>query len=65
MYRIVYDAKDGSGVSLKTRDGRRVRVSLVETGSFTTGASLESTPIVWNGRIYIGSRDGHLYCLGK
>lgn len=46
-------------------DGRRVRVSLVETGSFMTGASLESTPIVWNGRIYIGSRDDHLCCLGK
>jgi outer membrane protein assembly factor BamB len=65
VYRILYDAKDGSGVALKTRDGRRVRVSLVETGSFAGGASFESTPIVWNGRIYIGSRDGHLYCLGK
>ncbi|MEI7814022.1 MAG: PQQ-binding-like beta-propeller repeat protein [Coriobacteriia bacterium] len=65
VYRIIYDAKEGSGVALKTRDGRSVRVSLVETGSFAGGASFESTPIVWNGRIYIGSRDGHLYCLGK
>ena len=65
VYRIVYDAKDGSGVPLKTRDGRTVKVSLVETDSIALGASIESTPIVWNGRIYIGCRDGKLYCLGK
>jgi outer membrane protein assembly factor BamB len=64
VYRIVYDAKGGGGVPLKTRDGRTVRVSLVETGSFRAG-SFESTPVVWNGRIYIGSRDGYLYCLGE
>ena len=26
--------------------------------------SFESTPVVWNGNIYIASRDGYLYCLG-
>ena len=26
--------------------------------------SFESTPIVWNNKIYIASRDGYLYCLG-
>jgi outer membrane protein assembly factor BamB len=26
---------------------------------------VESTPIVYNGRLYIASRDGYLYCLGK
>ena len=26
---------------------------------------IESTPFVWNGRIYIGSRNGYLYCLGR
>jgi len=26
--------------------------------------ALESTPVVWKGRIYVGSRDGHFYCLG-
>lgn len=63
VYRIVYDAKGGGGVKLKTRDGRTVRVSVVETGSFRAGG-FESTPVVWNGRIYVGSRDGYLYCLG-
>jgi outer membrane protein assembly factor BamB len=64
VYRIVYDAKDGSGVPLKARNGRTVRVSLMETDTFRAG-SFESTPVVWNGRIYIGSRDGYLYCLGE
>lgn len=27
--------------------------------------TFESTPIVFNGRLYIASRDGNLYCLGK
>jgi outer membrane protein assembly factor BamB len=64
VYRIVYDAKNGGGVPLKARNGRTVRVSLVETDTFRAG-SFESTPVVWNGRIYIGSRDGYLYCLGE
>jgi outer membrane protein assembly factor BamB len=64
VYRIVYDSPDGKGVELKARDGHMVRVSLKETDTFSAG-SFESTPVVWNGRIYIGSRDGYLYCLGE
>ena len=30
-----------------------------------TGACIESTPAVWNGRIYVGSRDGFFYALGN
>jgi len=26
--------------------------------------ALESTPAVWKGRIYVGSRDGYFYCIG-
>lgn len=26
--------------------------------------ALESTPVVWKGRIYVGSRDGYFYCIG-
>jgi outer membrane protein assembly factor BamB len=29
-----------------------------------TGACIESTPAVWDGRIYVGSRDGFFYALG-
>lgn len=32
------------------------------TGKFTGG--FESTPVCYNNKIYIGSRDGYLYCLG-
>jgi outer membrane protein assembly factor BamB len=28
------------------------------------GSCIEATPAVWDGRIYIGTRGGHLYVLG-
>jgi outer membrane protein assembly factor BamB len=31
---------------------------------FAPGVSFEATPVVWKGRIYIGSRNGWFYCLG-
>ncbi len=30
-----------------------------------TDGCIESTPAVWNGNIYVGSRDGYLYAFGK
>ncbi|MEN8237990.1 MAG: PQQ-binding-like beta-propeller repeat protein [Actinomycetota bacterium] len=30
-----------------------------------TGGCIESTPAVWNGTIYVGSRDGFFYAFGK
>ena len=62
VFRIRYD--DPKGVRLKARDGHEVRVGLKEMATFKAGA-IESTPVVWRGRIYIGSRDGFLYCLGE
>ncbi len=32
--------------------------------SFEGNAAFESTPLVWNGHVFIGCRDGYLYCLG-
>lgn len=29
-----------------------------------SGACIESTPAVWNGRIYVGARDGYFYAIG-
>jgi hypothetical protein len=29
-----------------------------------SGGAIESTPVVWKGRIYVGSRDGYFYCIG-
>ncbi len=28
-------------------------------------SGFESTPVVWDRRVYVGSRDGYLYCLGE
>ncbi|MCE5203331.1 MAG: PQQ-binding-like beta-propeller repeat protein [Coriobacteriales bacterium] len=65
VYRIAYTpGADGPGVALKTRSGQTVSVSVKRVARFAGGGSYESTPIVWQGRIYIGSRDGSLYCIG-
>jgi outer membrane protein assembly factor BamB len=63
LYRIDYDASDGT--PLANSDGTAGRVRIRETGTFTAGAAFESTPLVWGGRVFIGSRDGYLYCLGR
>ena len=36
-----------------------------ELWTTTTGGCFESTPAVWNGNIYIGSRDGFMYAFGS
>ncbi len=59
------EAGDGDGVLLRGRDGKWYAVSVTEIASFAGGGSYESTPLVWEGRVYIGSRDGFLYCLGE
>ena len=38
---------------------------VTEIASFTADGPFESTPLVWDGRVYIGCRDGYLYCLGE
>jgi outer membrane protein assembly factor BamB len=40
-------------------------VSIAERARFTAEGPFESTPLVWDGRVYIGCRDGYLYCLGQ
>ncbi|MCX8006522.1 MAG: PQQ-binding-like beta-propeller repeat protein [Coriobacteriia bacterium] len=65
VYRIIYDASASSGVRVRTRSGKDVVVRVERVAVFRGGGSYESTPIVWRGRIYIGSRDGYFYCLGE
>jgi outer membrane protein assembly factor BamB len=45
-------------------DGSYWRVSLTETDQLFTTGGFESTPTLWNGRVYVGCRDGWFYCLG-
>lgn len=44
---------------------RREELNIAAVDSFTAPGSFESTPLVWQGKIYIGCRDGRLYCLGE
>lgn len=62
VFKIDYEAEDG--VPLKDRAGKEWRVGVTRVARFEGAGSYESTPIVWQGRIYVGSRDGYLYCLG-
>ncbi len=46
-------------------DVSNTRVDPPDVWSLTVSkGALESTPAVWKGRIYIGSRDGYFYCFG-
>ena len=65
-YRIEFSpaAQGGAGVELPARDGSRWKVRVKQVATFKAGGAFEATPLVWNGRVYIGSRDGYLYCLG-
>jgi outer membrane protein assembly factor BamB len=42
----------------------RVDPPLVWEYKVPSGSALESTPAVWKGKIYLGSRDGYFYCFG-
>jgi outer membrane protein assembly factor BamB len=61
VYKIDYQAE--GGVPLTDRGGHQWTVGITKIASYPAG-SFESTPIVWQGRIYVGSRDGSFYCLG-
>jgi len=66
LYRIVYSkAAKGAAGALMSPDGGWSRVRVKETSSFSGGGAFESTPVMWKGRVFIGSRDGSLYCLGN
>lgn len=45
-------------------DGRYWTVTVAERDQFFAGGGFESTPVLWDGRVYIGCRDGWFYCLG-
>jgi len=65
LYRVGYaPSQEGAEGALRSPDGRWWKVSVTETATFSGGGSFESTPIMWQGRVYIGSRNGSLYCLG-
>ena len=65
MYHLRFTpSAKGIPGALPCPDGTWRSVSVREVSRFTGGGSYESTPILWDGRVYIGSRDGWFYCLG-
>ncbi len=66
LFRIDYlktNANDPELLPTKSGEYKRAKVTLLD--HFKKGTSFEATPVVYRGRIYIGSRDGYLYCLGE
>jgi outer membrane protein assembly factor BamB len=55
--------EDGDGV-VRNAKGQRFKVRLDERKSPLRGMTFESTPVVWDGRMYVASRDGNLYTVG-
>ena len=65
LYDITYkQAAKGAAGALKSPGGDWYTVTVEEKSTFTGGGAFESTPVMWNGKVFIGSRDGSLYCLG-
>jgi outer membrane protein assembly factor BamB len=54
---------DCDGV-LHAWDVRDTKVDPPQRWQVDLGGCIEATPAVWNGRVYIGSRNGYLYALG-
>jgi outer membrane protein assembly factor BamB len=65
LYRIKYTpAEKGDAGALKSPSGDWYTVSVSEKAGFAAGGAFESTPVMWKGRVFIGCRDGSLYCIG-
>ena len=57
---------DAGALPSANSDGRYWTVSVTRTvQSPFFGGGIESTPTLWNGRVYVGCRDGWFYCLGE
>ena len=54
---------DATGV-LHAFDLADPRVAPAELWQLDIGGNIESTPAVWNGRIYVGTRSGNFVCVG-
>jgi outer membrane protein assembly factor BamB len=65
-YRLSYPkSRKGAEGALPCPDGAWRSVKVREMASVDLGGSIESSPIVWDGRVYIGCRNGSFYCLGE
>ena len=69
LYHVAFTpAQEGDAGALPSADGdgKYWTVSVTKTvQSPFFGGGIESTPTLWNGRVYVGCRDGWFYCLGE
>ena len=56
--RIVVGYDNGMDLYQVTSAGKMQRLARL------SGPMFDATPVVWNGRVYAGSKNGYLYCLG-
>jgi outer membrane protein assembly factor BamB len=65
LYKVKWKRADkGDEGALESPDGHWFTAVVVEKSSFAGGGAFESAPVMWKGRVFIGCRDGSLYCLG-
>lgn len=57
--KIVVGYDNGMDLYQVTPAGKMVRLDRL------SGPMFDATPVVWNGRVYAGSKNGYLYCLGN
>jgi len=56
--KIIVGYDNGMDLYQVTPAGKMVRLDRL------SGPMFDATPVVWNGRVYAGSKNGFLYCLG-
>ncbi|NMG58316.1 hypothetical protein E1H12_07200 [Geitlerinema sp. P-1104] len=65
LFQLNYDiASPDDPQALDGGQGQFYRISVEKIASFNLGGSFEATPVVWDGLVYLCSRDGWMYCLG-
>ena len=67
LWSVRYDPAeqdDAGALPSANGDGTYWTVTIEERDQFYAEGAFESTPTLWDGRIYIGCRDGWFYCLG-
>lgn len=57
--KIIVGYDNGMDLYQVTPAGKMVRLDRL------SGPMFDATPVVWNGRVYAGSKNGYLYCLGN
>lgn len=65
LFQLNYTvASSNDPLALPGASGTFYRVQVEEIATFNPGGSFEATPVVWEGQVWVCSRDGWMYTLG-